>query len=206
MILLFDFDGTLADSMEAWGEKMLHILKKAKVSYPDDIVTTLATLGDHGSAVYMQEVLGVPYSEETLLSMMDVYALPRYRDEILLKSGAAEFLRSRSEEKCVLTASPHKMLDPCLTRNGIMGEFTHVWTCEDLGKVKSDPEIYRDVAARLGVAPAEIVFFDDNLTAIQTAKSAGLQTVAVYEKSGAVFWESLSATADRAIKTWEELL
>jgi len=205
MMFLFDFDGTLADSMGVWGGKMLNILKKAEVSYPDDIVTTLATLGDGGSARYLREELGVPYSEAELFSMMDAYALPRYRDEILLKAGVAEFLASRSEEKCILTASPHKMLDPCLKRTGIWDEFSHIWTCEDLGKVKSDPEIYRNVAALLGVAPEEIVFFDDNLTAIKTAKAAGLTTVAVYEESGGIFWDELCQIADAAIFNWEEL-
>ena len=137
--------------------------------------------------------------------MMDAYALPRYRDEIPLKAGVRAFLSSRSEEKCILTASPHKMLDPCLKRNGIWGEFSHIWTCEDLGCVKSDPEIYRKVARILGVEPSEIVFFDDNLTAIQTAKEAGLRTVAVYEETGAVFLDALCAAADETVFSWEEL-
>ena len=41
---IFDFDGTLVDSMPYWAEKMLSILDKAQVNYPDDIITTIATL------------------------------------------------------------------------------------------------------------------------------------------------------------------
>ena len=47
---IFDFDGTLVDSMPTWGGKMLHVLDKNGVPYPEDIVRTLTPLGDLGSA------------------------------------------------------------------------------------------------------------------------------------------------------------
>ena len=113
--------------------------------------------------------------------MMDEYALPRYRDEIPLKEGVEDYLRrmkAMGVRLNILTASPHKMLDPCLKRLGVWELFDKVWSCDDLGTVKSDPEIYRIAARELGVRTAEVAFFDDNLGAVRTAASAGMFTVA----------------------------
>ena len=48
--LVFDFDGTLVDSMPTWGGKMLRILKEEGVSYPDNIIEIITPLGDAGTA------------------------------------------------------------------------------------------------------------------------------------------------------------
>ena len=86
MIYMFDFDGTLVDSMPYWSRKVLNILDFHKVSYPDDIIKTLATLGDMGTIKYMKEHFGVNASEADILAMMDEYALPKYRDVIGFKN------------------------------------------------------------------------------------------------------------------------
>ena len=206
---LFDFDGTLVDSMPSWSEKMLNILRQTGVSYPADIIKILTPLGDKGSAVYFRDVLGVPLTEGEMYERMDSYALPKYRDEIVLKPGVEAFLRQCREAGItlhVLTASPHKMLDPCLRRNGIYDLFTHVWSCEDFGTTKSDPDIYRRVAEKIGLDVADVVFFDDNLLAVQTAARAGMQTVGVYDPSGEDFAQALKESAEHYIRSFEELL
>ena len=202
---LFDFDGTLVDSMPAWGEKMLNILRHEGIRPPEGLISHIATLGDKGTAKYFREALGVTLSDEEMFSMMDDYALPRYRDEIPLKNGVENYLRrlkTLGVSLNVLTASPHKMLDPCLKRLGIWALFDHVWTCEDLGTVKSDPEIYRIAAERLSVSVADVAFFDDNLNAVSTAKEAGMFTVGVYDASGEPYLSRLRETADMYFDTF----
>ena len=205
---IFDFDGTLVDSMPSWSAKMLNILHKTNTPYPADVVRRITVLGDMGTANYFKNDLHVPLSIDEMLVMMDEFALPKYRDEILLKDGVREYLwglRSAGASISVLTASPHRMVDPCLKRLGIYDWFTHVWTSEDFGKVKSDPTIYLDAAACLGVKPEETVFFDDNLSAVKTAASAGMCTVGVWDASGEDFRDELRAAADYYVYNLGEL-
>ena len=44
----------------------------------------------------------------------------------------------------------------------------------ELGRSKPDPEAYRRLAARLGVAPDEILYFDDDAPLVAGAREAGL--------------------------------
>lgn len=196
---IFDFDGTLVDSMPTWSAKMLYVLKKSNTSYPNDIIKTITPLGDIGAANYFQESLGCSWSKERMLATMDEYALPKYRDEILLKEGVREYLQRLKKQGIslhVLTASPHKMVDPCLRRCGVYDWFENVWSCDDFALSKSNVEIYRQAAARIGVSLSECAFFDDNIYALKTAKQAGMFAVGVYDASGEEFILEMKEFAD----------
>jgi len=202
---IFDFDGTLVDSMPHWSAKMLNILDKNNITYPPDIIKKITPLGDLGTANYFKEVLGVKLSIEEMIAQMDAFALPRYRDIIELKDGVFEYLKMLRENKCslnVLTASPHKMVDPCLKRNGIFELFDNVWSCDDFGTTKSNPQIYTEAIRRIGSKTDEAVFFDDNINAIKSAAEAGLLTVGVYDESGKDFEEELREFSDVYIESF----
>ncbi len=205
-VYLFDFDGTLVDSMPYWSEKMINILKKSNTDYPDDIIKTIATLGDKGAAQYFKDVLDVSFSLDEMFTMMDEYALPKYRDEIILKEGVFEYLSHLKDNGCslnILTASPHKMLDPCLRRNGIYDMFDNVWSTDDFSMTKVNPEIYKEAAKRLGTKVDAVAFFDDNIGAVKTAAEAGMYTVAVYDESADAFTDELKKTADVYIESFK---
>ena len=206
--LVFDFDGTLVDSMPTWSGKMLRILNEAGVSYPENIIEIITPLGDLGAARYFMEHLGVKESEEALLSKMDAYALPKYRDEILAKEGVREALselRRRGHCLFVLTASPHRMLDPCLERLGLAPLFEGVFSCDDFATTKANPEIYDRLCERIGSRKEDLVFFDDNLGACKTAVSAGVRAVGVYDPSGEKFTEALKRLCGDYVYTLAEV-
>ena len=202
---IFDFDGTLVDSMPCWSEKMLNILEKNQIDYPKDIIKQITPLGDLGTAKYFREVLHVNLSVEEMIKQMDAFALPKYRDTIVLKEGVADYLKLLRENGCsvnVLTASPHKMVDVCLKRNGIFHLFDHVFTCNDFGLTKSDVRIYEEAVRRIGAEMSRTAFFDDNINAIRTAAKAGLFTVGVYDKSGEEFEEQMKEASDVYVKSF----
>ncbi len=206
---IFDFDGTLVDSMPYWSQKMIKILERYNIDYPKDVIKIITPLGDKGSAKYFREVLGVPLNDDEMLSLMDEYALPKYRDEIGFKEGVQETLERLKEQGYslnVLTASPHRMLDPCLKRLGIFDLFDNVWSCDDFGTTKADVNIYTTVAEKLGVSASDTVFLDDNIGAVKTAKAAGMYTVGVYDPSGEEFTEALRQTAHMYVVSLKELI
>lgn len=204
-VYIFDFDGTLVDSMPTWSEKMLNILRTTDTPYPADVIKRITPLGDIGTAKYFRGELGVPLTMEEMFAMMDDYALPKYRDVIGLKEGVRDYLTMLRENGCslhVLTASPHKMVDPCLKRLGIFDWFGNVWSCDDFGTTKSDPQIYTEAVRRIGADIADAVFFDDNIHAVKTAREAGLYTVGVHDATGEDFAEEMKTAANRYFSTF----
>lgn len=49
---LFDFDGTLVDSMPTYISAMLRILDENGITYGDDIIKIITPLGVNGTAEY----------------------------------------------------------------------------------------------------------------------------------------------------------
>lgn len=206
MYFLFDFDGTLADSMPTWAGKMIRILEEEGITPPEDLIKTITPLGDRGTAEYFR-TLGVKKTVEELEEKMDTYAMEAYRNNIPLKEGVLEFLeKSKAEKTAVLTASPHKFIDPCLERCNAFDFFDEIWSIEDFGTMKKNMvEIYLECAKRLNCSVNEIVFFDDNIVALQTAKKAGCKTVGVFDKTSEEFLEEIKKTVDKYIFSFKEL-
>lgn len=205
---IFDFDGTLVDSMPVWSQKMLNILKDQNVDYPTDIIKTIATLGDKGTARYFKEEFGIKLSEEEMFKKMDEFAMPKYCNEIPLKSGVYNYLKMLKQNNCsinILTASPHKMLDPCLKRLGIYDWFNNVWSTDDFGLSKIDPNIYLKVSEKLDVLVNDVAFFDDNIGALKTAAKAGLFTVGVYDFTAEDFTDEIKSFCNVYIENFNDL-
>ena len=205
---LFDFDGTLVDSMPAYVGLMLRILDENNIKYENDIIKIITPLGYIGTAKYYREKLGVNIPEDELIALMNSYAYNEYAHNIPAKDSVIEVLRKLKAEGAelnVLTASPHTVLDVCLKRLGIYDLFTNVWSCDDFGTTKADVEIYKTVADRLGKPIDEILFLDDNYNADKTAHLAGMAVCGVYDSSSEEYTAEIKSVSDYYITNFREL-
>jgi len=205
---LFDFDGTLVDSMPSFVSVMLRILDENNVNYEDDIVKIITPLGYAGTAHYFKK-LGLSLSEAEITELMNKYAYDEYAYKIQAKANVIyvlEKLKNQGADLNILTASPHNVLDPCLKRIGIYDLFTNVWSCDDFFTTKQDPVIYLKAAEKLGKPAGEILFFDDNYNADKTAKSAGMKVCGVFDKSSEDHIDDIKSIADYYIYDFLELL
>ena len=205
---LFDFDGTLVDSMPTFVSVMLRILDENDIKYSEDIVKIITPLGYKGTASYFI-TLGIKKSTEELVKQMNEYAYTEYLLNIPAKSNVIDTLKKLKAEGAglnVLTASPHKVLDPCLKRLGIFDLFDNVWSCDDFATTKANPEIYKMAASKMGKAVEDVLFLDDNYNADKTAKEAGMAVCGVYDSSSDDSTEEIKKISDYYIKDFEELL
>ncbi len=204
---LFDFDGTLVDSMPTYVSVMLRILDENHISYDNELMKRITPLGFVGTARYYVE-LGVPMTEEEIIAQMTRYAIDEYSFNVQAKNNVIDVLqqlKARGDSLHVLTASPHVTLDPCLKRLGIYDLFENVWSCEDFKTTKADPEIYRMAAQKIGQPVENILFLDDNYNADLTAKQAGMKVCGVYDDSSKEYAEEIRSIADHYIFDFEEL-
>ncbi|MBR7101234.1 MAG: HAD family phosphatase [Clostridia bacterium] len=206
--LIFDFDGTLVDSMPVWAEFILKKLDELGVDYPDDIIKTVSPLGTKGAAQYLIDI-GVNASVDELLSMMDDFALYEYTNNIPAKDGVINKLtewKGQGYSLNILTACNHNLLDPCLKRLGIYELFDNIWSCEeDMGMNKKNTDVYRMVSEKLNTVCENCVFFDDNIGALSMAHNAGMITVGVYDATSDDAVSEMKAIGNKYIYSFREL-
>ena len=96
--------------------------------------------------------------------------------------GVIDFIHHLKKENikiAVATAAPRENLDFVLSNLGLGAIFNVTVDDSQVTKGKPDPEIYLKTAALLGVDPGRCIVFEDSLTGISAAQSAGMKVIGV---------------------------
>ena len=182
---IFDFDGTLVDSMFIWdtiGEDYLRSLGKEP---HEDLKETFMTLTLEEAAEYYRTHYGVTLSVKEIVDGVNTMVEGIYRTRVALKQGVADFLAQLKENgtrMCIATVTDRYLVEETLDRLGILQYFSEIFTCAEVGYGKDKPIIYRKALEHLDTARNETYVFEDSLFALKTAKADGFTTVGVYDR------------------------
>lgn len=203
---IFDFDGTLADTMDLAVRVLLGFLKKRSIQYSDDIINTIIPLGYRGIATYYTEHFHLQETSKEVYAEIFEQLEGVYANEVMPKRGAEKFVKSLKERGMrlnILTASPHELIDPCIKRLQWDRIFDNCWSAEDFGLKKSSPNIYL-AADKLHKNPKDCYMVDDNVNALYAAKQAGLKTIAVYDIHSAEYEREIRSFVDKYISSFDD--
>lgn len=103
-------------------------------------------------------------------------------DRLVTMPGLTELLdatESAGIPKAIATSSGRKFVRGVLTRFQLEPRFAFVLTAEDVAQGKPHPEIYLTAAAKLGLAPQQILVLEDSAAGCLAAAAAGAFAVAV---------------------------
>ena len=183
---IFDFDGTLFDSMFIWdsvGEIYLRSLgKEPKPSMREDV----RALSLYQSACYFKQEYDLSLSVEEIMTGINQTIEHFYIHEILPKPGVADFLKRMHKDgisMCIATASDRYQIEAALSRCGLEHYFDAIFTCSEVGHGKDEPVIFQKAMEHFGADRNSAVVFEDAIHAIQTAKADGFAVVAVFDSS-----------------------
>ena len=182
---IFDFDGTLVESMYIWdtiGEDYLRSLGKEP---HEDLKETFMTLTLEEAAEYYRTHYGVTLSVKEIVDGVNTMVEGIYRTRVALKQGVADFLaqlKDNGTRMCIATVTDRYLVEETLDRLGILQYFSEIFTCAEVGYGKDKPIIYRKALEHLGTTKNETYVFEDSLFALKTAKADGFTTVGVYDR------------------------
>lgn len=182
---IFDFDGTLVDSMFIWdtiGEDYLRTLGKEP---HEDLKETFMTLTLDEAAEYYRTHYGVTLSVKEIVDGVNAMVEGIYRTKVTLKPGVAEYLawlRVNGVRMCIATVTDRYLVEETLERLGILHYFSEIFTCAEAGYGKDKPIIYRKAHEHLDTVKNETYVFEDSLFALKTAKADGFTTIGVYDR------------------------
>ena len=195
---IFDFDGTLLDSMFIWdtiGEEYLRSLGKEP---HEDLKENFMTLTLEEAAVYYREHYGVTLSVKEIVDGVNTMVEQTYRTKVTLKPGIAEYLawlKENGVRMCVATVTDRYLVEETLERLGVRHYFSEIFTCAEVGFGKDKPIIYQKALEHLGTEKSDTYVFEDLPFALNTAKTDGFPTVGVYDRHE-VHQDELKGLAD----------
>ena len=202
---IFDFDGTLVDSMFIWDTFGADYLRTLGKEPRENLTETFKTFTLEQAAEYYREHYGVALSVNEIVDGVNEMVAEIYRTKVALKNGVLEFLRdlrSKGVKMCVATVTDRPIVEDVLCNLGIRDFFTEIFTCAEVGYNKETPHIYRAALDVLGTKKDETVVFEDALHALMTAKNDGFTVAAVYDKHEAKQIE-MRSEADYYISDYE---
>ena len=183
---IFDFDGTLFDSMFIWdnvGETYLRSLEKEpKPSMREDV----RALSLYQSACYFKQEYDLSLSVEEIMTGINQTIERFYIHEVLPKPGVVDFLKRMQKDgisMCIATASDRYQIEAALSRCGMEHYFEAIFTCGEVGHGKDEPVIFQKAMERFGADRSSSIVFEDAIHAVQTAKAYGFTVVAVFDDS-----------------------
>lgn len=205
--IIFDFDGTLFDSMSIWdsvGKIYLQSIgKKAKTTLWEEV----RTMSLFQAACHMKKEYDLVQPVEEIIAGIDQVIEDFYRFEIQPKPGAISFLKQLKQcdiSMCIATSSDRHLIEAALKRCDMDGFFENIFTCSEVGHGKDEPIIYQEAMQFLGADRSNTVIFEDALYALQTAKTAGFMTVGVLD-SREEQQEELQQLCDCYLEDFEQI-
>ena len=181
---IFDFDGTLVDSMFIWDTFGEDYLKSFGIEPKENLAEVFKTFTLEQAAEYYRTHYGIELTVNEIVEGINTMVAEIYRTKVVLKPGISDFLKRlqiSGVKMCIATVTDRPVVEDVLKRLNIYEYFSEIFTCTEVGFSKETPEIYRLALKHLGTKKTETVVFEDVLHAIKTAKDDGFIVAAVYD-------------------------
>lgn len=206
---IFDLDGTLLDSMQAWDDVSPAIVRALGVEPEADLADQVRDLTPHGRAQYCKERYGLAPSVDELVAIAGERMAEYYRHEARTKPGVEKFLSLLKIEGVwmyIATNTDRRLAEAALKRAGIDGYFRGIMTCAEAGAGKRESAaVFEKAMRRLCSNKKDTVIFEDALHAARTAKAAGFRVCGVYDPSAECDQEELRRISDYYVRSFEEM-
>jgi HAD superfamily hydrolase (TIGR01509 family) len=204
---IFDLDGTLLDSMHVWFDIGPAYLKSIGIEPEADIRERLRTMTLEEAAAFFRVHYGLKRSVQEIVDDINRLIEHEYFENVPLKPGVKEALsdmREKGVKMCIATATDRYLVEAALRRLKIAPYFQRIFTCSEIGKGKTEPDIFLCAQAELGTKREETWVFEDSVYAVRAAKSAGFPVAGVYDSYVEAREEDIEKLCDAYLRSWKE--
>ena len=191
--VIFDWDGTLADTKKAVVESFKKVLGEVGCTVSDEFIERRIGTGTSKTLEDVLRYCKITFDDEMLEKL--VRKKVRLQTELFeivnLFEGATELLDALHGRIriALATMSSRKVIDKLLLEKGIEKYFDVVVTADEVHKPKPDPEIFLVSAIKLNVDPEDCLTVEDSIFGVKAAKAARMKCIAI--PSGAYTKEEL---------------
>lgn len=202
----FDLDGVLIDSEPTWADVRRQFVLALGGRWPDGADRRMMGMATMEWARYLHDDLGVALPVPEVAERVIAGVAARHADRPPLLPGAVEAVRrvARRWPLGLASSSPSRLIEGTLKAAGLAACFSVTISTEDVGAGKPAPDVYLEVARRLGTRPGRCTAVEDSTNGLRAARAAGMRVVAVPTRTYPPEPAEL-ARADAVIRSLHEL-
>jgi len=202
----FDLDGVLVDSEPTWTAVRREFVLANGGRWPDGADRHMMGMATMEWARYLHDDLGVTLPAAVIADQVVAEMAARVAGRPPLLPGAVEAVRrvARRWPLGLASSSPSRLIERTLEGAGLLGCFQVTLSTEDVGAGKPAPDVYLEVARRLGIPPERWAAVEDSTNGLRAARAAGMRVVAVPTHSYPPDPDELTR-ADAVIPSLDEL-
>ncbi len=182
---IFDFDGTIADSMPFWSDFASKFVLHLGGTPREGLNKLVNAMSVQEAEIYLQKEYFPEMTLEQVIKATDEYVMARYKKGFNQKPGASDFIKemhARGVKMAIATATDREPVSLALSALGLSEYFEFIITCTDAGIGKSSsPKVFDMALERLGAKKEEALIFEDSFYAAKTAKAALYTVCGVYD-------------------------
>jgi HAD superfamily hydrolase (TIGR01509 family) len=178
--VIFDLDGVIIDSEPVWEEVRRGYVAAHGGQWQPDTQRRLMGMSTQEWAAYLSGELGVRASPAEVADGVVAEMAERYRSHVPLIPGADRVVRSLAERwpLGLASSSPPRLIDAALSALGLTEAFRVTLSTELVPRGKPAPDVYLEVAARLGAVPDRCVAIEDSSNGVRSAAAAAMRVLA----------------------------
>ena len=180
--VIFDWDGTLADTKKAVVESFQTVLTEIGCIITDEFLERRIGTGTRKMLEDALDKCDITFNREMLeeLARKKIKLQTELSESVTLFEGAATLLDALYRVKIALaTMSSRPVIDKLLTEKQIKKYFNVVITADEISKPKPDPEIFLVAATKLNFPPQHCIVLEDSIFGVKAAKKAKMKCIAI---------------------------
>lgn len=181
-MVIFDLDGVIVDSEIWWDEVRTAFAAAHDRTWTGADQAAVMGANSRGWSRIMRERLELDLPDAAIERAIVDGVVARFeRDGAPRIDGAVEAVRRIAARRPVAIASSahRRVIDAALEATGLAGTFAVVLSSDDVEHGKPAPDVYLEVARRLGVEPRRALVVEDSRNGVLAGKAAGMTVVLV---------------------------
>jgi HAD superfamily hydrolase (TIGR01509 family) len=204
--VVFDLDGVLVDSESVWNDVRRRFTEENGGQWHEDAQRDMMGMSSVEWSRYVRDRLGVRMVPERISQAVADRVAEAYRERLPLLPGAVESVHALGAEwpLGLASSSNRYVIDLVLELAGIADAFEATASSEEVGAGKPAPDVYLEVARRLGVIATDCAAIEDSTNGLRSAHAAGMAVIAAPNRDFPPDPEALRL-ADRILESLEEL-
>jgi len=180
--VIFDLDGVIADSEPWWNQIDAKLLAEHGINYRGEYHRSVLGVSYRLAVDFYKNVFHIPASVEDLMRRRGEIAIDFFANRVGLFPSAKttlELLREMKLPLAIATSSVSASARPFLERTGIRSFFDVILTGDEVQRGKPYPDIYLEIAKRLGTPAETSLVVEDALAGVAAAKAARMRVAAI---------------------------